>query len=202
MITITTPAPDLTLLSITEMRAAAGIIGSTQDPALQAMEARIADAIAVECNVAIGGANRPTLKRETVTETMRASRQQAIVLSRRHAVEVASVSVDGVDLASDEFEVDPESGQLFRLRDGMPVPWHGRIVIVYDAGFTTVPSDLKAVAMDMFKSTWLEQSRDTTIRSTESDIPGVMREKIEFFSTASATADEHVGLLRYRNTRL
>lgn len=210
MLTITTPAADFTLLTIAEMREAAGVTDGTQDAALQLMEARIADSICSYCNIAIAGESRPTLRRETVTETFRLVDQPTLILSRRHGVNPTSVEVDGVALDADEYEAKPESGLLYRLDEDTPIPWCGRkIIVVYQAGFTTVPPDLKMAAVDFFRFAWKERDRDPSIKSREVDIPGVERDKTEWWigaapGMAESAVPEIVSgqLVRFRNIAL
>lgn len=208
MLTLTTPAEDYTLLSINEMRAAAGIADATQDEALQAMERRVVDTICTYCNVAIAGSARPTLRRETLTETFRAIQDQySLVLSRRHNVNVTSVTVDGITLDPDDYDVGAESGQLWRLDEDTPIHWNAnKVTVVYAAGFSTAPADLKLAAMDFFRFAWREKDRDPALKSQEVDIPGVERHRVEYWAgslpgVAESAVPTFVSgqLLRYRN---
>lgn len=210
MLTVTTPATDYTLLTIQEMRAAAGIIGATQDPDLNAHEAKVADSIAAYCNLAIAGSSRPTLKQETLTETFRLVRAPVLILSRRHAIEVISVTVDGALIDASEYEVQPESGLLYRLSDDRPIDWCAtKVTVVYKAGFSTVPADLKMAATNFFRTSWLEKSRDPAVKSEEIDIPGVMNSRQDFWVGAlpgqpeGPVPDTVAGqLVRFRNVAL
>lgn len=208
---VTTPAPDLQLLSISEMRSAAGVVGMTQDQDLQAHGLKVAAAISAECAVAVGSGAEPTLKRETLTEVFRRVEMDVLPLSRRHDVVIASVTVDDVELNHDEFEVDPESGLLYRLCNDRAARWCARkIEVVYDAGFTTVPSDLKMAATDFFRLSWLEMSRDASVKREEVDIPGVAHTVTDYWvgsipgqASEGAVPDVVAGQLRrFRNVVL
>lgn len=208
LLTITTPASDLSLLTIEEMRAAAGVTGSGSDTALLAMEKRIAAAIMSECNVAIGPGSPPTLMRETLTETIYQACGESLVLSRRHDVEIASLVEDTVTLLAADYMVDPESGIVTKLCDDYPTWWTARkAVVIYDAGFDTVPEDLKMAAIDFFRLAWLEQNRDPSLKSEVVDIPDVRRVERGFWvgsipgqSSEGAVPDIVAGqLVRFRN---
>lgn len=205
---VTSPASDLQLLTIYEMRAAAGIVGATQDPDLQAHGLKVAAAISAECAIAVGAGAEPTLKQETLTETFRAVDAPVIVLSRRHNIDIASVTMNGTVLDETEYEVDPEGGLLYRLCNDTPVRWCARKVdVVYDAGFATVPSDLKMAAIDFFRLSWLEKDRDPSVKTEEVEIPGVERVKTDYWvgsipgeASEGAVPDVVAGQLRrYRN---
>ncbi|RWQ16095.1 hypothetical protein [Mesorhizobium sp.] len=208
LLTITTAASDLSLLTIEEMRAAAGISGSGSDTALRAMERRIAAAIMSECNIAIGPGKPPTLLRETLTETIYQACGEGLVLSRRHDVEISSLVEDTVMLLAADYMVDPESGIINKLCDDYPTWWTARkVVVVYDAGFETVPDDLKMAAIDFFRLSWLEQKRDPSLKSEVVDIPDVRRVERGYWvgsvpgqSNEGAVPDIVAGqLTRFRN---
>lgn len=182
ILTVTTPTGDLQLLTTSEMRAAAGITDATQDDALAALSLRVAAAITAECNVAVGAGYEPTLKQETLTETFRAVNAECLALSRRHNVTITSATVDGTLYDAAEYEVQSESGLLFRLSNDFRVKWCGRkITVVYQAGFSTVPADLKMAAMEFVGIAWREMGRDPSLKSQEIDIPGVERVKNDFW---------------------
>jgi hypothetical protein len=208
ILTVTTPAADLHLLSVDEMRAAAGVTGGSQDAALQAMSLQIAAAITAECNIAVGAGAEPTLKEERLSETFRCVSESKLFLARRHNVSIVSVTVNGTALDADDYEVDAEVGILYRLYGDNQYWWYAsKIVVVYDAGFATIPSDLKMAATDFFRLAWLEKSRDPALKSQEVDIPGVERVKTDYWVGAvPGMAGEGVvpavvagQLQRYRN---
>ncbi|MGE0290326.1 MAG: hypothetical protein AB7I42_24920 [Bradyrhizobium sp.] len=207
-LTITTAASDPQLLSIEEMRAAAGVSDNSQDAALSAMGLRIAADIAVECNIAIGAGANPTLRRETVTEVLRGAYVDQIVLRRRHEIAITSVVEDGETLADTDYLVDPESGIFTRLESDMPTTWCAdKVTIVYAAGFDTVPADLKDAASEFFRASWSASSRDPMVKGIETDIPGLERRRQEFWigsvpgqSNEGAVPDTIDGKLRrFRN---
>ncbi|MEO3386011.1 hypothetical protein [Mesorhizobium sp. CAU 1741] len=208
-LTITTPANDPQLLTIEEMRAAAGVADASQDATLTAMGLQIAADIAVECNIAIGGGSVPTLRRETVTEVLRGVRRDQFALRRRHDIDVSSLVEDGVTLTEGvDFLVDSESGIVERLECDRPVPWCAeKVTIVYVAGFDAVPSDLRHAATEFFRASLLASQRDPLVKGTETEIPGLHRRRTDYWvgsvpgqSNEGAVPDAIDGKLkRFRN---
>lgn len=167
-LTVTTAASDRTLLTTAEMRAAAGLASGdgSQDAALQALEARVAACIMSECHIAVGIGANPTLRRETLTEVFYAVQSDQIVLSRRHEVAITSIVVDGTTLDTTDYVTEPESGFVYRLYEDVISGWcFTRATVVYAAGFSTVPDDLKQAAMDAFRAFYLEAGRDPLVKS-------------------------------------
>lgn len=210
-LTVTSPASDLTLLTIQEMRDAAGVTGTGSDAALQAMEAQNAASIMSECDIAVGAGAPPTLRKERLTETIYQACAESLVLSRRHEIAINSIVEDGVTLLNTDFQVDPESGVVTKLCDDFPVFWSAKkIVVVYDAGFATVPGDLKKVATDFLRSTWLEKARDPKIKRERVKVDGVDDTETEYWvgsipgqSNEGAVPDIVAGqLTRFRNYRV
>ncbi|ARM12128.1 MULTISPECIES: hypothetical protein [Rhizobium] len=183
---VTTPASDLTLLRVEERREAAGLAAddASKDTLLLALDQRIAAAIMSECNIAIGSGGEPTLKRETLTETFYSAYLDRLLLARRHNVEITSLTDGDTVLTTADYLVDAEAGILTRMRTECPSAWRSsKVVVVYDAGFTTIPADLKFAAIDFFRSEWLARSRDPLIKRVQTDV----------FEVESTTTDYWVG---------
>ncbi|MCA0032755.1 hypothetical protein [Mesorhizobium sp. B263B2A] len=198
-------------MSIEEMRAAAGVTGSGSDTALRAMERRVAASIMSECNIAVGAGSPPTLLRETLTETFYQACGETLILSRRHDVTVTSIVEDAVTLVDADFMADPESGMVTKLCSDYPTWWSARkVVVVYGAGFETVPEDLKMAAADFFRSSWMEQSRDPLVKSQRENVPGLLEKETAYWvgsvpgqSNEGAVPDLVAGQLkRFRNVAL
>lgn len=207
-LTVTTPASDPQLLTIEEMRAAVGVTDNSQDTALTARGLKVAADIAVECRIAIGSGSVPTLRRETLTEVYRGVELETLILSRRHDVTITSVTEDDIVLDAADYLVDPEKGLLWRLCDDDVTHWcASKITVVYDAGFDTIPADLKDAASEFFRASWLAAQRDPLVKGQETDIPGVMRKRTDYWvgavpgqSNDGAVPDAVEGKLqRYRN---
>jgi hypothetical protein len=188
---ITTPASDLSLLTAAERRTAAGVTGMDYDTELAAMELLAAATIMDECNIAVGAGAEPTLKKETLTETFRNVTADCLLLARRHEVTITSVTIDGVVLETSEYEVNPESGILRRLDGLFYVPWYAMTaIVVYQAGFTTVPAVLKGAASAALQSIWSRSRRDPAVKAQEIDVEGIDRVRTDYWvGTVPGQAD-------------
>lgn len=175
---VTVPADTTSLLTIQECRAALGISNSSQDAALKAAEKAISAAIIDYCGVAVGKGAPPTLWQETLTETFRDVDAEALILSRRHDVQIVTLLENGEPLDGAAFEADPESGLVARLADDCPLRWRARKVeVTYQAGFDdeSMPANLKQAAADFLRFAWANKERDSTLKSEVIDIPDVRR---------------------------
>lgn len=209
---ITSAASSRHLLTSTQRRVVIGLASndSSQDTPLTDLSLRISDAIAAECQVAIGSGAIPTLLRETVTETLRFVCEPEIILARRHGVSITSVTVDGTVLDAAEYFVDTESGMLYRLSSDQPTYWQAdKIVIVYLAGVAddAVPGDLQQAAADFLRLAWLDRTRNPSLKSERTEIVGVETLQRDYWvgsvpgqSNAGAVPDIVAGQLqRFRN---
>jgi hypothetical protein len=184
LLVVQTPATDLTLLTVAERRQAAGLDASdtSRDADLLAMDQRLAANICSECNIRAGSGGEPTLRQETLVETFRVVRGDALLLSRRHNVEITSFDSDGTALTGTDFVVDPEAGIVRRLVDDFLRPWcASKLTVTYKAGFVTIPYDLKSAAIDYFRLSWLDQTRDPLVKSEEIEIAGIDRTKRDYW---------------------
>ncbi|MFG1205575.1 hypothetical protein [Xanthobacter flavus] len=146
MFTVLTVAGDRRLLTVEQMRVAAGLArdDGSQDTGLQETNLGISDRIAMECGVVSDGVKPPTLKSEVVKDTVRqACSAPELLLSRRFVSDVASVSIDGTEIDLAQVEIDRAAGILTRICNGrVGLWWPGATVVTYTAGFTEVPGDL------------------------------------------------------------
>lgn len=175
--TVTTPATDLTLLSVEELRVAAGLArdDASNDATLAEYGAEIAAEIASDCAIASDGVNPPTLRSEVCTDVFRLKcHTDALFLSRRHVSEVTSIEEDGEALADEDWRIEAETGKLIRLVDDADSYWTAsKIEVEYTAGFVTVPSELKAEAKTRIQIKLSEGSRDPLARTVRVEVPGV-----------------------------
>lgn len=167
-LTVTTPATDRNLLTLPELRAAIGLAetDTSKDATLTVLGARISDTLARTCLIATGGVTPPTFRLETLTETFRQRRRVIeLVLSRRPIASVTSVHEDGIEVEAADFEIDAASGLLRRLSSDEECYWPcGKIVVVYRAGWATVPEDLKLAASKMANQIYRESARDPNLK--------------------------------------
>jgi hypothetical protein len=210
-LTITSPADDLTLLSIAEMRAAVGVADGSQDATLQRLSAQAAASIMSECNIAIGTGAEPTLKQETLTQTFYQVYRQDMILDRRHNIEITSITENAVLLDAADYMVDPESGIVTRMQDDIPTCWAAqKVIVVYKAGFEIVPSDLKQAAGDFLRAMLGESIRDPFVKGERVNIPGIEERETSYWvgsvpgqSSEGAVPDIVSGQLkRFRNFNL
>lgn len=178
ILTVTTAATDLALLTLAELRAAVGISDGSKDPQLQTIGDRVAARLAAACRVPAAGTAPPTLRQETLTETFRQGYgglcPVELLLARRPVVSVTSVTEDDVAVAAGDYEILASAGSLRRLCDDAPTHWlAAKTVVVYVAGWATVPDGLKRAAEELARQYYFEGSRDPAAREVE--IPGVIR---------------------------
>lgn len=161
-LTISVAASDRSLLSIAEMRTAAGVPDASQDAFLATLADMTDDALARVCGLAEAPPTPPTFRVETMTEVMRdCSRAPHLLLARRPVVSVASVTIDGTELDAAEYEVIAETGFLYRLSSDARIVWtFDKATIVYQAGWATVPPALKLAAMKTLRTFWHENGPD------------------------------------------
>jgi hypothetical protein len=166
MLTVTSQATDLNLLTLEEVRTACGITDNSQDVALETLRVRVAATIAQQCRVATDGATPPTLRKETLTEVIRLNRSMRdLVLSRRPIVSVASITEDGTALDSADYEINSGAGLVMRLSSDALTYWRAcKITIVYDAGWETVPVDLKLAASKLALAFNSEAGRNSNLK--------------------------------------
>lgn len=179
---VTTPASDQKLLTIEQLRVASGLTASdtSKDSVLEELGKRVAADITDACHIAIGAGAEPTLRQETLTETLRWVQADEIVLSRRHNVEVTSIVEDGTPLSTNDFDVDPESGVLSRLRGDRPCRWRAnKVVVVYKAGFETVPPGLAGAAMDLARLRLSSEAADPLEKARTVEIPDVETVRVD-----------------------
>lgn len=205
-ISVTSAATDLSLLSITELRKAANVSDSSRDADLLTLGLRIAATITATCNIATDGATPPTLRKETITDTFRRNRffarvrnrdrdglagDEEIYLSRRPVVSVASVTESGVLLDPASYEVRGGIGALVRLNNDVPCQWApSKIVVVYDAGWATVPDGLKRAAEQLVQLYWSQASKDPLV--SQSNVPGVLEQQIRIGSQSAPSIPQDV----------
>lgn len=177
MFRVISPADDLNLLKMSELRIAAGLAAgdNSQNAKLQLLGARVSSMITSACRVARDGVNPPTLLLETCSDSLRLKcPTQAIYLSRRPVTRIVSLTASGSLLARDvDYELDAASGKLVRLSGDCETWWQaGLVVAEYDGGFEDVPDDLKAIAAQLAGGYWADDGVDPLEKRIS--IPGVI----------------------------
>jgi hypothetical protein len=171
--TVTSAASDTSLLSIAELRAAAGVTGSGSDAKLAILGAQVSLSIAAQCGVAADGFNPATLLSESCSEVFRLySDSASIRLARRPVSAIAAIVENDETLDAADYELDRASGLLRRLCDDSLSKWPcGKITVTYTAGYSSAPADLKLAASKLVTSLNSETARDPSLK--REDIPGV-----------------------------
>lgn len=175
MLAITTAASDTTLLTLAEIQSAVGVTDASHNTALAELNLRVASSIAQACGIIAGGVFPPTFRLETITETFRDEvGARYLRMSRRPIVSVASIVLDGTTLDDTGYEIDARQGRIYRLSDDASSYWSGtKATVVYDAGWATVPSDLKLAASKLARMLWSEDGPNA-----RSD-PNLKRQRVE-----------------------
>lgn len=175
MIAIPVPNPDRTLLTIEELRAAAGVpAGDTsQDVTLTIVGDYVSALITSACTLIKDGAIPPTLRLEVINETWRLkSRQQSLIASRLPIVEITSITENGTLLDPADYEVS--QGMIRRVTQnttawwpacgGWADPFGGEVFAIYSAGYDVVPADLKYAAMRFVQVEMAQGGRDPLLK--------------------------------------
>lgn len=149
MLTVVTPAPSRSLLSLQELRAAAGVTDGQLDESLTRHEEIAAEHIArfLGCEAPIGSI--PTIRQEVLRETIRNHfAVWQLRLARRFVTSVSSITYDGETVDPAVCELNSHAGLLERYDDaGNPMRWGARPVIVeYTCGFQYIPPIVKEAA--------------------------------------------------------
>lgn len=177
MLTIVTAATDRSLLTIEELRSAAGVTDTSEDAALTALGGYISALIAAACNVEAAGTTPPTLRLETVRQTYRHTQSDTptiVTLSRSPVVSVTSVTVNDTVLDAANYELDGQ--RLHRLSGNYIRRWEaGEVVADYSAGWATVPDDLKYAAIKFVQAERAIGGRDPYLKART--IPGVLEQQ-------------------------
>lgn len=187
ILTVTTPATNTALTTVERVKLELSIAGNESDLLLAAKIDEATSDIAIRV--------RPSLKRETVSETFwhdhgrfgmqgHNSRHGAPLILRRFPVaRIASVMLDDIDIDASEYRLDAETGLLYRISSaGFPDHWRfGKAAVVaYDAGYllpgdtdTDLPASLEAACIELVSSYWRSRGRDPNLRAEE--VAGVGR---------------------------
>lgn len=171
MITIASPNTDRSLLTLAELRAAAGVSDGSKDAILTPLGNYISAVITKACKVAKAGEIPPTLRLETVTETFRlAAEQRNLVLARRPVVEIASLSQSETTIDASGYMLEAAAGILYKLSGAATANWPvGALVIEYSAGWEAVPDDLKYAAIKFVQAELTAGSRDPYLKRLRID---------------------------------
>lgn len=172
ILTVTTPAASFALTTLAAVRGDLGsAAGDVSDGDLQKLIDEASSRIADFCN--------RVLVRETVLETFRRTSRRApevLALTRRPVAAIASVTEDGTVLASEEYEVHPATGGLYRLVNGQMARWTGiTVAVAYSGGWispaiggSNMPASLEGCCRQLVAALVHGRGADATVRSESS----------------------------------
>jgi len=125
---------------------------------------------------------------ETLTETLYIERDAypyqvpgstvGLQLARWPIKTLTSVTANGTVLTADtDYKVNKAVGQVYRLdMEGLPRLWDAwPTIIVYDAGYDTIPEDLADACVLMVKKRWYSRGRDPLVKVDE--VAGIGRQE-------------------------
>lgn len=160
MLEILTPASTNHLTVLDRVKTELGITGTDQDTRLADYISEASDMIAAYCN-------RDGFGAEELRQTERLSRaRECIILARDLAVTITTVTVDGVALAAEDYELD--GSLLYRIRHDLRSCWDpGKVVIEYQAGYSLLgglPHAIERAALDLVVGLYRGTGRDASVR--------------------------------------
>lgn len=149
-----------------------------------ASDARIDALIGQASATCISYLNR-TIAQETVTDYFRRGRARgcsgvvnivgSLWLSRWPVSSITGVTEDGAALDSVDWELNGDTGQLWRLDDDDRIHWSAaKIAVTYAGGYTMItdlPPDLERACISLVKLQWFAGRRDPMVKSET--VPGV-----------------------------
>jgi hypothetical protein len=163
MLTIVTPAESYALTTVEAVRAIMSNSTAYDDETVEAWIDQASGVVSDYCN--------RVLISETVIETFRLDRcPYELILSRTPVATITSITVDGVTLEVDQYEIEKDSGVLIRLCDDRQVQWQGaKISVAYSGGYEAedVPPAIKRATGLVVVNIAAEGRRDPSIRSLE-----------------------------------
>jgi uncharacterized protein YbdZ (MbtH family) len=167
MLAIPSPNVDRSLLTLAQLRAAVGVEDGSKDAALIDLGNYVAVLIAQACRVATAAGIPPTLRLETIVETIVLDRcAEWLVLARIPVVSITSVIENGTEIDSTGYRLAGSTGRLQRRSGSFAALWPRDcdIVVTYSAGWAIVPDDLARAAIKFVQAEWNEGSRDPLLR--------------------------------------
>jgi hypothetical protein len=169
---VITPADSLALITLDQAKAALGI-----DPADTSQDAKLQQQIDA-VSAAIDNWCDRIFVRQTYRDQFRyafnwlnpgeplQTRQYPIPLDTG-GVPVLVIAENGSTLDAAVWEIEIESGSLYRLNNSAAVSaWTGTSIVVdYDAGYDTIPADVQGTALEWLTARWGAIGRDPALRS-------------------------------------
>lgn len=168
--TVSTPAGSYNLTTLSAVKSDLGITDTSNDTYLTTLITRASQTINQYCN--------RVFVSEGMTETFYPDREYysyqlsggipCLQLSRWPLISVTSVTENGTALVEGtDFLVDKENGRLLRLDTlSYPTEWPTwKTVVVYTAGYATVPGDLEEACSRLVRARYMAKTRDPFLKS-------------------------------------
>jgi hypothetical protein len=172
MLSIPSPNTDRALLTIAQLRAAVGIEDGSKDAELKELGDYVSIMIAQACRVATAPAVPPSLRLETVVETIELDvPKEWINLARLPVTEVNLVVENETTLDSKKYRRDGAVARLQRRFGAVAGCWLHRcdIAVTYAAGWKNVPPDLARAAIKFVQEEWTTGRRDRLLKRVRVD---------------------------------
>jgi len=171
ILTVTSAADSHDLTMLATVKGELGIASSVQgnDGQITAWIHQASGIIASECN--------RVFARETVSEQFRPNRSMDVLSLTRYPVSsISSINENDEALAATDYEVDKESGLLYRMSNDNRTCWqYGKIVVVYIGGYdipVELPQPIERACILLVKQMRSSATRDPMLKSQE--VPGVL----------------------------
>ncbi len=186
---VQTPASTYNLVDLTTLKTLLGVTTSANDAYFTIVIGQASTAAQTYCN-------NPFVV-ETIQDQIWPPRdgipwifhgdRNALQLSRWPLISITSVvetiaNVQTTLVNGTDYIADMKHGQLIRLDSyGRPTKWNtDPVIVVYSAGYATVPADVFDTVIEMVKQRWYAQTRDPAIRSR--NVSGIMETSYWFGS--------------------
>lgn len=167
IITVTSAAESHNLTTLATVKEELSITGSDKDDLLNRWIREASAAIAGYCNRVFGA--------ETVLEAFRSGYNGSLVLDRYPVISMTSIAVDDTALVAADYELDAQTGVLYRLTSDARSTWSGAVEIAYRGGYElldALPSEIEQACILLVKGRHFSRLRDPLVKSEE--IPNVM----------------------------
>ena len=159
MLIVTVARTELKLVSVDALKTELQITTADTDDYLSGVLDRTSEAVEAYC--------KRIFAVETVQETYRpSSAEWCLLLTRYPVIAISSITEDAVAVAASDYEVDNETGELFRLTSDMRDRWWAlKIVVTYQAGYTSLPGPVTQAIFELVKLGQAARTRDPSLRS-------------------------------------
>jgi hypothetical protein len=188
MLTVTTPATNAVLVTLTAIKLELGLTTTTDDAYINSKIPTVTDEFYDYMKVARAADGTRTIAQETLLEIFRPersgrfrignlerhsnNRREDLVLARWPVTSIVSVIEGTATLDATQYEFSP-AGVLKRLSNGYSVGWsHSVIQVAYIAGWViaadntnTLPGSITAASIDYIKELRLSRRRDSRTKS-------------------------------------